>query len=711
MIAGTIDPAASVGGPSSDGVYTVVVTVSDGNGGSVTDTFTYTVGNPPPVAGDDTFSTAEDTAVSGTVSGGDADTAPDSDPLGYSLVTGTSNGTLALNPDGTFTYTPTANFNGTDTFTYQVSDGQGGTDTATVTITVTPVNDRPVADDETFTVAEDGAPVVLDLLTGDTDVEGDTLTIVSIAGTPITPGVAQSIPVTGGTVEVSTSGVVTFTPAPNYNGPVNIDYVVSDGTATDTGSVSGTVTPVNDAPIVVDPLNPSVPPLDPDHVIPLVSGVDGTPITPINVTSYFGDIDGDILTLSIDVTTLPPGIVFDPTTGTFAGTPSPDASQGGPASDGTYAVVITAVDGNGGVVTTTITFHFDNPPPIAGNDFAVTNPDTPITINVLGNDRDGGLDGDALTVTAATSPNGSVTINGDGTLTFEPAPGFAGVATITYVISDGQGGTATATVTVLVIPVTAVTGTTDVQVPTPQPLVFATSGIETEGIIVQTVQNVDSLGSIGGTLSANGIILATANQISNLGGIGGGRLASSDRGVPIGDTAQLWRVERDLGSYHGHDQGTWEPKGLTGFSLRFTFAEDAAGSGKAQIVLESLVRERTLIVRLSSTELPGSAHVVDYSVMQADGRPLPLWLDRSGSDLLIGNRPAHTEELKLRVVATMSDGTTLERHVVIQTTSGEIQPLELEKRADIAPTFSQQLEKHASRSQMEFERLAEALAE
>ena len=90
----------------------------------MTDTFTYTVGNPPPVAGDDTFSTAEDTAVIGTVVGNDADTAPDSDALGYTLGTGTTNGTLSFNPDGTFTYTPNANFTGTDSFTYTVSDGR-----------------------------------------------------------------------------------------------------------------------------------------------------------------------------------------------------------------------------------------------------------------------------------------------------------------------------------------------------------------------------------------------------------------------------------------------------------------------------------------------------------------------------------------------------------------------------------------------------------
>src|SRR5207253_5904368 len=83
---------------------------------------------------------------------------------------------LALNPDGSFSYTPTANYNGADNFTYRAIDGHVASDVATVALTITPVNDAPVAHDDAYQSAEDtpltiGAPgAVLD---NDTDADGD----------------------------------------------------------------------------------------------------------------------------------------------------------------------------------------------------------------------------------------------------------------------------------------------------------------------------------------------------------------------------------------------------------------------------------------------------------------------------------------------------------------------------------------------------------
>ena len=94
-----------------------------------------------------------------------------------------------------------------------MQDGNGGEDTGTVTGTVNPVNDPPVADDESFTMDEDGGSIPLDLLTGDTDPDNDTLSIKSINGTDITPGIPQTIGVDNGTVSVAVDGTVSFTPA------------------------------------------------------------------------------------------------------------------------------------------------------------------------------------------------------------------------------------------------------------------------------------------------------------------------------------------------------------------------------------------------------------------------------------------------------------------------------------------------------------------
>ncbi|MCP3891897.1 MAG: hypothetical protein GY702_23975, partial [Desulfobulbaceae bacterium] len=137
---------------------------------------------------------------------------------------------MTINGDGSYTFVPVTNYNGAvPVATYTLDDGNGGSDTATRTIAVAAVNDAPVADDEAFTTSEDTTSAAIDLLAGDSDIDGDTLSLQSIAGTAITPGVAQTIAVANGSVNVSVAGVVTFTPDGNYNGAISFDYIVSDG--------------------------------------------------------------------------------------------------------------------------------------------------------------------------------------------------------------------------------------------------------------------------------------------------------------------------------------------------------------------------------------------------------------------------------------------------------------------------------------------------
>ena len=138
IISGTIDRAASQGG--AGGVYTVVVTRSDGTL-SATQSFSWTVTNPPPVAVNDTATTAEDTPVLIPVLPNDSD--PDGDPL--TVISAAATVGTATVVGNQVQYVPPANFNGTATITYTISDGNGGTSTATITVTVTPVNDAPVA--------------------------------------------------------------------------------------------------------------------------------------------------------------------------------------------------------------------------------------------------------------------------------------------------------------------------------------------------------------------------------------------------------------------------------------------------------------------------------------------------------------------------------------------------------------------------------------
>ena len=129
--------------PNDNGTYTVTYTVTDDDSDSTSDTVVVTVNNVAPTATDNTYTTAQATALIGNVitdnagSGVDSDPGGASDPLTVSAHTSPSNGTLVLHPDGSFTFTPDSTFAGADSFSYTISDGDGGFSTATVTINVT----------------------------------------------------------------------------------------------------------------------------------------------------------------------------------------------------------------------------------------------------------------------------------------------------------------------------------------------------------------------------------------------------------------------------------------------------------------------------------------------------------------------------------------------------------------------------------------------
>src|SRR5207244_597675 len=120
---------------------------------------TVTAVNDAPVATAESYTTAEDTALTigrAACSEGEA-TDVDGDPLSAVLVSGPSHGTLSLSSDGSFSYTPSANYTGSDSFTYKANDGAADSNLATVSLTVTAVNDAPVATAESYTTAEDTA--------------------------------------------------------------------------------------------------------------------------------------------------------------------------------------------------------------------------------------------------------------------------------------------------------------------------------------------------------------------------------------------------------------------------------------------------------------------------------------------------------------------------------------------------------------------------
>lgn len=203
-------------------------------GGNVTGTMTFAEienlilpENTGPVANDDTASTDEDTPVTIDVLGNDTDA--DGDTLEVVGTPTALHGTVTVNPDGTLEYTPDADYNGNDTITYEITDGNGGTDAGEVAVTVAPVNDDPVANDDTDVTGYE-TPVIIDVLGNDTDVDNDTL---NVLGTPTSAD---------GTVVVNPDGTITFTPNDGFAGDATIDYEITDGNGgTDTAVVTVTV--------------------------------------------------------------------------------------------------------------------------------------------------------------------------------------------------------------------------------------------------------------------------------------------------------------------------------------------------------------------------------------------------------------------------------------------------------------------------------------
>ena len=220
----TYQPDANYSGPDS-----FVYRASDGTlqSGDTNVTLGVTAVADPPTAGADGYTIAEDTLLTVTapgVLGNDLDL--DGDPLTATLVSGPAHGTLTFNPDGSFVYTPDANYSGPDSFTYTVSDGNQTSTPATVTLTVSPVDDPPTAVADTYSLGEGhtfSAPASGGLLANDSDIDPSTvLTAVLVTGPA------------HGTLTLDPDGSFTYVPDANFNGVDTFTYQASDGTATST---------------------------------------------------------------------------------------------------------------------------------------------------------------------------------------------------------------------------------------------------------------------------------------------------------------------------------------------------------------------------------------------------------------------------------------------------------------------------------------------
>jgi VCBS repeat-containing protein len=317
--------------------FTYLANDTQVNSNTATVYLTVTAVNHAPVAVIDTYSTNEDTALTMAASGVLVnDTDADGDTLTAALVNGVAHGALTLNSNGSFTYTPAANFNGSDSFTYRAYDGKAYSNTATVTITVNAVNDPPVAVNNTYSTNEDTALALAapGVLVNDTDVDGDTLTAALIDS------------VAHGTLTLNSNGSFNYTPITNYNGADSFTYRAYDGKAYSIATVTIMVNAVNDPPVAVADTYS-------------VAGNTILAVAATGVLSNDTDVDGDTLTAAL-VNGVAYGVLTLNSNGSFTYTPASGyvgadsftyQAKDNTANSNTVTVSIT-VTSNGGTFST-----------------------------------------------------------------------------------------------------------------------------------------------------------------------------------------------------------------------------------------------------------------------------------------------------------------------------------------------------------------------
>jgi cysteine-rich repeat protein len=394
-----------------------IYTVQDTSGATSTATVHITVlpVNDAPVAVADSASLEEDSSATIDVVANDSDV--DGDVLTVTVVTQPAHGTAEIVSGHEVTYTPAPDYHGGDSFSYTIADPSGATATQTVTLTITNVNDTPVAVEDVASVEEDGAATI-DVVANDSDLDGDALAIASI--TQPAHGSATIVDATR----------VQYVPAANYHGPDAFTYTIDDGRGGQaTAAVTITVASVNDAPVAAG----DVAIVDED-----------TPVT-IDALANDSDVDGD--GLAITEVAQPANGVAQIVDGRVSYTPAANFH-------GADSFSYTIGDGNGGSATAAVevTVLPINDAPVAAADAAAVLEDASVAIDVVANDAD--VDGDVLAIAAVSPPaHGTVAIVDAHHVLYTPAANFHGADVFSYVVVDPSGGQATGFVAVDVIPV------------------------------------------------------------------------------------------------------------------------------------------------------------------------------------------------------------------------------------------------------------------
>ncbi len=327
--------------------------------------------NDAPVASDVTLASLEDQAVTINLVAADADNTLAT--LQFVIQTQPTHGSLEHNADGSYRYTPVANYFGADSFTYTVTDGDLVSNVATVRLTVSAVNDAPVLPSRSISVNED-ASIVIDPLTGAVDIDGDTLAAQVVAGPQ------------HGSLTVNADGSFSYTAEANYFGTDSFTYRVSDGQLdSEVATVSFSIAAVNDAPVASD--------------VTLASLEDQA----VTINLVAADADSTLATLQFVIQTQPiHGSLEHNPDGSYKYTPVANYF-------GSDSFTYTVTDGDlvSNMATVRINVSEVNDAPVAKDLAATLAEDGFIVLDIAAQASD--LDGDLLTLSADGATYGSVT--------------------------------------------------------------------------------------------------------------------------------------------------------------------------------------------------------------------------------------------------------------------------------------------------------------
>lgn len=408
--------------------FNISVLATDNGIPRLSDNETFVISVSSVIANDDSFQVAAGGVLSASVENGvlanDADS--NNAELTVRQLTSPESGTLQLESDGSFVYTPNANFRGADSFSYQLENSAGETSIATATINV--LNDGPVAVADDFSTDEDLQLVVTTdngLLMNDSDPDGDSLTA-EVSTEP-----------SNGRVNLNADGGFAYAPDPDFNGVDTFTYTISDGEQSASAEVTIQVNPINDAPVSQ------------------TASFAATAGTQLSVDAASGvlqndsDVDGDALVAIVasppsngDLTLNSDGSFTYSSDAGFTGSDSftYQASDGELISEPTTIEIIVSADTS-------------NATPIGISDSYTATASSTLRVDatsgVLSNDFD--PDGDPITAVLVGQPGqGSFTFNPDGSFEYTANANSTGLDGFAYRVTDGTSSSGEILVSFLV---------------------------------------------------------------------------------------------------------------------------------------------------------------------------------------------------------------------------------------------------------------------